>query len=419
MVNLPEALIIGMREATEQVLKAIRLSKTPLSKAELVRRTHYNLATVTGHVETLLKSRLALAADKGLSSGGRKPQMLAFNAEAGHIVGIDLESTHVVIGLTDLRCNVLHTVSSDEIDVARGPNDVLGRIKAMIAGLLKDNNLKRSTIRGVGMGVPGPAKYSAGLAASLSIMPGWSGFPIADFWQRAFGCPCHIDNNVYTMALGEQTVESDTGSDNMIFVKVGNGIGAGIICDGKPYRGATETAGEIGHIGTGPDILCYCGNRGCLEAVAGGRAIAARAEQLARAGTSRILAAKLALKEHLSLADVIEAVGENDPDAVELMRDCGSAIGSVLAGLVNFFNPQRIVLGGIGAQVGDVLLASVRQAVYQNSLPLATRVLKIENSRLGLNAGLVGAAILAADDAVRQAFLIANPGSRTESATTR
>ena len=239
-----------MREATEQVLKAIRSSKTPLSKAELVKRTHYNLATVTGHVETLLKSRLALAADKGLSSGGRKPQMLAFNAEAGHIVGIDLESTRVVIGLTDLRCNVLHTVSSGEIDVARGPIDVLGRIKEMIiVGLFKDNNLKLSNIRGVGMGVPGPASYSAGLAASLSIMPGWAGFPIADFWQRAFHCPCHIDNNVYTMALGEQTVDTEAGSDNMIFVKIGNGIGAGIICDGKPYRGATEAAGEIGRIG--------------------------------------------------------------------------------------------------------------------------------------------------------------------------
>src|SRR3984893_12319360 len=143
MINLPEALIADMREVTEQVLKAIRRSKIPLSKAELVRQTHYNLATVTGHVETLLKSRLALAADKGLSSGGRKPQMPAFNAEAGPIVGIDLEWTNVVIGLTDLRCNVLHTVSSGEIDVARGPIDVLGRIKEMIA-----------CIRGVGMGVP-------------------------------------------------------------------------------------------------------------------------------------------------------------------------------------------------------------------------------------------------------------------------
>lgn len=408
-----------MREVTEQVLKAIRLSKVPVSKAELVRRTQYNLATVTAHVETLLRSRLALeAADKGVSCGGRKPQMLVFNAEAGNIVAIDLESTHVRIGLTDLRCNVLHTVSSDDIDVAKGPRNVLDRIKELIAGLLRDKNVKGSKIMGVGMGVPGPAKYSAGLAASLSIMPGWDGFPIADYWRSTFRSPSHIDNNVYTMALGEQTVEAAAGSDNMMFVKVGNGIGAGIICNGEPYRGATETAGEIGHINMGHDTLCYCGNRGCLEALAGGRAIATRAEQLARDGKSSVLASMLGRRKHLRLADVIQAVEDNDPAAVELMRDCGSAIGGVLAGLVNFFNPSRIVLGGVGSQVGDVLLASVRQAVYKNSLPLATRDLTIQNSNLGVNAGLVGAAILVVDETVRHAFYIANQDVRTAALST-
>ena len=400
-----------MREVTEQVLKAIRLSKAPVSKAELVRRTNYNLATVTGHVETLLRSRLAIEAEKGFSSGGRKPQMLIFNAEAGNIVGIDLESTHVKIGLTDLRCNVLHSLSSDEIDVAKGPIDVLERIKRLVADLLKDQHIKSSKIRGVGMGVPGPAKHSAGLAASLAIMPGWDGFPIADFWQRAFRCPCQIDNNVYTMALGERNLEFEAGPDQMVFVKIGNGIGAGILCDGHPYRGATETAGEIGHINIGHDLLCYCGNRGCLEAVAGGRAIAGRAEQLARDGASKILAAKLASRKHLSLSDVIQAVKDKDPAAVELMRDCGSAIGGVLAGLVNFFNPSRIVLGGLGAQAGDVLLASVRQAIYQNSLPSATRDLQITNSHLGEDAGLIGAALLAVDEAVKHAFSTATPDS--------
>jgi predicted NBD/HSP70 family sugar kinase len=397
-----------MRHVTEQVLKAIRLSKEPVSKAELVKRTNYNLATVTGHVETLLKSGLALEADKGLSSGGRKPQLLTFNAGAGNIVAIDLESTHVRIGLTDLKCNLLHAVASDDIDVAKGPRDVLDRIKGLIVSLLKDQQIERSKIRGVGMGVPGPVKYSAGLAASLSIMPGWDGFAIADFWRNTFNCPCHIDNNVYTMALGEQTIELDAESENMIFVKLGNGIGAGIICDGKPYRGATETAGEVGHISIGHDTLCYCGNRGCLEAFAGGRAIAARGEQLARENKSTILASKLTRRKHLSLADVIQAVDDQDPAAVELIRDCGDAIGGVLAGIVNFFNPSRIVIGGVGAPVGDVLLASIRQAVYRNSLPLSTRDLTIQNSSLGINAGLVGAAILSVDESVRHAFSVAN-----------
>jgi predicted NBD/HSP70 family sugar kinase len=360
-----------MREVTEQVLKAIRLNKAPISKAELVRRTHYNLATITGHVETLLKSRLLMETDKGLSSGGRKPQLVDFNAEAGHIAAIDLESTHVSVALTDLSCNVIHTVSSNEIDVTHGPRQVLGQIKALIDSLLDDEHLAVSTVKGIGMGVPGPAKFSAGLAASLAIMPGWDGFPIADYWQSAFRCPCHIDNNVYTMAFGEQSVDSDDALDNMIFVKVGNGIGAGIICDGRPYRGATETAGEIGHINIGNDNICYCGNRGCLETVAGGRAIAEQAKLLAQAGKSRSLAAKLGRRKQLFLADVIQAVEEQDPAAVALISDCGQAIGTVLAGLVSFFNPSRIVLGG------------------------------------GPRAGLVGAAILVADEAVRHAFSIA------------
>ena len=217
------------------------------------------------------------------------------------------------------------------------------------------------------------------------------------------------------MALGEQTVESDADSDSMIFVKLGNGIGAGIICNGRPYRGATETAGEVGHISIGHDILCYCGNRGCLEAFAGGRAIAARAEQVARDGKSKVLAVTLGRKKHLSLADVIRAVDDQDPAAVELIRDCGDAIGRVLAGLVNFYNPSKIVIGGVGAPVGDVLLASIRQAVYRSSLPLATRDLTIQNSSLGINAGLVGAAILTVDEAVRHAFSVANVNPNTSS----
>jgi len=404
-----------MRNVTEQVLKAIRLSKEPVSKAELVRRTNYNLATVTGHVETLLRSQLALEADKGASSGGRKPQLLTFNAEAGNIVAIDLESTHVRIGLTDLRCNLRQAVSSDDIDVARGPRDVLDRIEGLIVSLLRDQQIKGSKIRGIGMGVPGPVKHSAGLAASLPIMPGWDGFPIADFWRRTFDCPCHIDNNVYTMALGEQAIESDAGSDSMILVKLGNGIGAGIICDGRPYRGATEMAGEVGHINIGHDALCYCGNRGCLEAFAGGRAIAARGEQLAREGKSKILASKLARRKHLAFADVIQAVNDQDPAAVELMRECGSALGNVLAGLVTFYNPSRVIIGGVGAEVGDVLLASIRQAVYRGALPLSTRDLKIANSALGADAGLVGAAILTVDDAVRHALSAATEKSNGRS----
>jgi predicted NBD/HSP70 family sugar kinase len=202
------------------------------------------------------------------------------------------------------------------------------------------------------------------------------------------------------MALGERALAPASAPKDMIFVKIGNGIGAGIVCDGAIYRGATEHAGEIGHTHIGHDALCYCGNRGCLEAIAGGRAIARQAEEHARAGGSERLAAVLANKGSLRLSDVIRAVQESDPIAVAIIRESGGAVGRVLAGLVNFFNPSHIVVGGGVAQAGDVLLAAIRQAVYQYALPLSTRTLTIRQSTIGGQVGVLGAALLALDRAL-------------------
>jgi predicted NBD/HSP70 family sugar kinase len=390
---------------TIEILHAIRRSPGPISKAELVRHTNYGLATVSEHVQTLLQHQVILESDKGVSTGGRKPRLLSLNADAGRVLAIDLESRHVAIGVTDLGCSIACSTSSDEIDVARGPFLVLNKIKDLAFNLLKENGVALRSIKGIGMGVPGPVKFSAGLPASLAIMPGWESFPIAEFWKGDFDCPCRIDNNVHTMALGEWTAMLDPSIANLIVLKVGNGIGAGIICNGEVYRGSTENAGEVGHIYIGHDMLCYCGNRGCLEAFAGGRAIAARAVTLAQTGRSQFLADILALKTTLSLADVTRAVEASDAAAVELIRECGNAIGEVLAGLVNFFNPSHVSVGGGVSSVGDLLLAAIRQAVYRRALPLGTRNLVIQNAVLGVDAGLVGAAMLTLDDIFRRTII--------------
>ena len=393
-----------MPQPAVDLLDAIRRSTKPVSKAELVRQTTFSLATVTEHTDLLLRSELALSGSKGESTGGRKPKLLAFNADAGRIIAVDLESTKVCVALTDLRASILFSTPSIRIDVADGPIAVLDRIKELAFALMRENGVERHQVKGIGMGIPGPVTHSLSRPASLSIMPGWDRFPITDFWKQHLSCPCHIDNNVYTMALGEQTSEFMNDPVDLIFLKVGNGIGAGIVCEGRVYRGATETAGEVGHTNIGHDVMCYCGNRGCLEAVAGGRAIAARAEALAREGRSPQLATMLAEKGRLVLADVVQALEDMDPVAVELMRHSGEAIGTVLAGLVNFFNPSHIVIGGGVSQVNDVLLAAIRQVVYRRSLPIATRDLVIRHSPLGADAGIIGAAALTLDDAIHYAF---------------
>ena len=386
---------------TARVLNAVRGQGAPISKAEIVSLTELSLATVTEHVEILCASGLLLSQDLGASSGGRKPKLYGFNPEAGCIVAIDLESAHVNVALTDFGLRILHEASSDEIDVTSGPEATLLHIKDLVTEVLKVAGVKPALVKGLGMGVPGPVSFKQALPSSLSLMPGWDSYPVRDFWRAHFTCPSFIDNNVYTMALGERALDPAAAPMDMIFVKIGNGIGAGIVCDGEIYRGATEHAGEIGHTNIGHDTLCYCGNRGCLEAIAGGRAIARHAEEHARAGRSERLAGVLANKGSLRLRDVIKAAQESDPIAVALIRESGNAVGRVLAGLVNFFNPSHIVVGGGVAQTGDVLLAAIRQAVYQYSLPLSTRTLTIMQSTVGSRVGVFGAAILALDRALK------------------
>jgi glucokinase-like ROK family protein len=414
-----------MSPITATVLAAVRSQSKPVSKADIVRLTDLSLATVTEHVEVLCAGRLLRAQDLGVSSGGRKPQLYGFNPEAGCIVAIEVESTHVNVALTDFGLNIMHRISSDGVDVTLGPEATLTRIQGLVQEALRAADVKPSRIRGIGIGLPGPVSFSRGLPSSLSLMPGWENYPVREFWREHFDCPVFVDNNVHTLALGERALDPANAPANMIFVKIGNGIGAGVVCEGQVYRGSTEHAGEIGHTNIGHDVLCYCGNRGCLEAMVGGRAIAARAEKEVRAGRGGDrLTEILAAHGQLSLRDVVRVAQDSDPTAVALVRESGSAVGRVVASLINFFNPSHIIVGGGVAEAGDVLLASVRQAIYQYSLPLATRTLTIRQSTTGDQGGIIGAAMLALDHAVKDVGTVrvdtaaiaasaANTGSRT------
>jgi predicted NBD/HSP70 family sugar kinase len=183
----------------------------------------------------------------------------------------------------------------------------------------------------------------------------------------------------------------------LIAVKIGTGIGAGIICDGRIYRGSSGCAGDIGHICVDKDgPVCHCGNKGCLEKIAAGPAIAERALLGARAGHSQTLLDRCEKNGGtLRAEDVGAAAREGDAYAIEVIRESGQLVGDVLAALVNFYNPDMIVLGGGVSNLGDLLLSSIRQAVFSRSLPLATRNLQIVFSGIGPEAGLLGAISLA------------------------
>jgi predicted NBD/HSP70 family sugar kinase len=261
---------------------------------------------------------------------------------------------------------------------------------------------------GIGIGVPGPVEFEAGRPISPPIMPGWDSYDVPQRFAR-FGVPVWIDNDVNVMALGELTAGIGRGRDNFVFIKIGTGIGAGIIVDGGLYRGEQGCAGDIGHIqipvtGRG-DVICRCGNVNCLEALAGGGALARDAADAARAGRSPFLAAQLEEKGALDARDVALGAAHGDAASVELLSTAGTLVGQAVAAMVNFFNPSLVVIGGGVAEAGDGLLATIRQTVYRRSLPLATRSLGIHRSTLGWQAGVVGAATMVANELFAPDFL--------------
>jgi predicted NBD/HSP70 family sugar kinase len=255
-------------------------------------------------------------------------------------------------------------------------------VRADFAAVLEEAGLEDGAVLGVGIGVPGPVDYATGRPTSPPIMPGWDGFPIRDAIAAAYDAPVLVDNDVNVMALGEHRAHLRE-LDHILFVKVATGIGAGIIANGEIYRGAHAAAGDIGHTRSsiGSDVLCTCGNRGCIGALASGSAIA---RQLAAAG---IPAA--------SSGDVVRLVHERRPEAVQHVRDAGRLLGDVLAGAITLLAPSAIVIGGEMAEVHEPLLAGIRSRIYERALPLVTRELTIVPSRLGARAGIAGAATLA------------------------
>jgi glucokinase-like ROK family protein len=336
---------------------------------------------------------------EGASQGGRRPRLLRINNQLGYIAGIDIGATSLDIALADVTGAILQR-QSEPTDVHLSPETVLGRCSEMLLNLIQTQGAASDQILGIGVGVPGPVDFARGVLVAPPLMPEWENFLIRDFFKKTFiSAFVVVDNDVNIMALGEQRAGEGTGVDHFIFIKIGTGIGAGIISNGKLHRGSDGSAGDIGHICVdkeGP--LCACGNKGCLEAMAAGPAIMSKALEAARNGSSAVLSQIRESKGGvIRPEDVNAACREGDQAALDIIRDSGQMIGDVLASLVNFFNPSHIFIGGGIANFGNHLLVAIRRAVLHRSLPLATTHLSIKFSKMGSNAGVVGAISLALD----------------------
>jgi glucokinase-like ROK family protein len=370
-----------------------------VTKADLVEKTAYSRSKINGCIQKLLKKGYIRETGPGEYTGGRRSKTYSLNGSFGLVAGVDIGATSIDLLLSDFAGYPLAR-TGEPANVREGPRLILGRAAELISRMLAEQGLSPDRLYGIGIGVPGPVDFSQGKLVSPPIMPGWDGFPIIQTLQECFpAAQVVVDNDVNVMALGEISRGIGKGISNPIFVKIGTGIGAGIISNGKVYRGANGCAGDIGHICVQKDgPICPCGNIGCLEAMAAGPAIGERGTRAALEGRSPVL-----MKYHqaavgkLRAEDVGDAAREGDPVAIGIIRESGQMIGDVLAGLVNFYNPGMIVIGGGVSAIGNLLLSSIRQAVLKRSLPLSTRDLQIVFSAIGADAGVTGAVNLALD----------------------
>jgi len=384
-------------DALVVILDEIRLGRSR-SRREIETRTGLGRAIVAQRIGELVDRQLVLEAKTGPSTGGRPPRQLSFRATVGHLLVVDLGATSIDVAITDLAGRVLGHYA-EPADISAGPEPILGRVENLLTQLLATTTDIPGPLWGVGVGIPGPVEFRTGRPISPPIMPGWDGYPIRARFAAAYEAPVWVDNDVNVLALGEWRSGIAEGHDNVVFVKVGTGIGAGLISDRQLHRGAQGSAGDVGHIQVIDDrnSVCRCGNVGCLEAVAGGAALARAATAAARDGRSALLQRALDLNGTLTPEDVGRAAAFGDPFSVELLQTAGRRIGAMLASVVNFFNPSLIVIGGGVAYSGDQLLASIRETVYRRSLPLATRDLVIQRSSLGGLGGVIGLAAMVVD----------------------
>jgi glucokinase-like ROK family protein len=380
------------------VLDLVRCGRAR-SRPELARLSGLGRGAVTQRVSQLLDSGLLVESELGRSTGGRPPRELAVRAEAGLVLVAPLGATHVAAGVTDLTGRLIDSVQ-EPIDIAAGPGPTLDRVEELFEELLARDTVPRAPVYGIGVGLPGPVEFATGAPVSPPIMPGWDGYQVRARLAERFDVPVWVDNDVNLMALGELRIGAAQDEQDVVYVKIGTGIGAGLISDGRLHRGANGAAGDIGHatVDVSSGVVCRCGNVGCLEALAGGAALSRDATVAATEGRSTYLARVLDEGRPITASDVAAAAQHGDAVAVELLTRSGQLVGDTVATLVNFFNPSLVLLGGGVALAGDVILAAVREVVYRRSLPLATRELRIARSTLTPDPALSGAAHMVLDE---------------------
>ncbi|WP_339620699.1 ROK family protein [uncultured Salinibacterium sp.] len=362
------------------VLDLIR-SGQATTRTDLISQLGWSRITLARRLDELLNAAIIVSAGQSDSRGGRPPEEFVVNKDAGLLLAMDIGGSHSRLAITDLVSTILLEDEAD-IGLEHGPDDIFDWSCQVFDHMLGLLGKSRADVRGIGVGVPGPVDSASGRIASPQLNSQWADVVVKDYFPDDYRAVFAVDRDVNILAVGEHRLGWPE-FDDAIVLKVGMGIGCGLVLNGRVYHGGRGGAGDLAHSPSGGAEVCLCGRTGCLDTVASGRAIKRELNALgASVRTS---------------ADIVALADSGHGGVAGLLAAAGDHIGRALLDSVALLNPSVVVVGGNIAQAGAILLDPIRDRLLRDATAFSRRDLVVIPATMGHQAGVIGASLIVQD----------------------
>ncbi|MDR3057105.1 MAG: ROK family transcriptional regulator [Prevotella sp.] len=359
---------------------------------ELSKDIDLSIPTVTKFIGEMCEEGFITDYGKLETSEGRYPNLYGLNPEACYFIGVDIKQSGVNVGIINFKGEMVDLRMSVDYQFENTP-EALNNLCKIIKDFIDSQTIDKSKILNIDINISGRVNPETGYSYSIFY---FSEMPLSEVLKEKLGYPVTIDNDTRAMTYGEYMAGCVSDEKNVIFVNLSWGLAIGIIIDGKIYTGKSGFSGEFGHVKTyNNEILCHCGKKGCLETEASGLAMHRRLLELVNEGGTSLLSQRAIDNKQITLDDIIDVVSKEDVLCIGLVEEIGQKLGESIAGLINIFNPEMVIIGGTVSVVGDYIMEPIKSAVRKYSLNLVNKDSKMVVSKLKDKAGVVGACMLA------------------------
>ena len=374
----------------KQILQ-LCINEGNFSLADLSKELNLSIPTTTRLTEELIENGFLEDMGKQDTNGGRRPSIYGLKSSAGYFVGTDIGKSTVSICITDFKGNTIAFYSNLPFRVESSETS-FRELCNVIKKQITKSGVKQNNVLAYGVNLSGRVNNETGYCFTYFI---GEDRPIASLFEEEFNAPVFVENDSRAMTYGEFICDGGNSEKDMLFLNVTWGLGMGMVIDGKLSYGKSGFSGEIGHFPMmNNGQICHCGKTGCLETAASGFAAHRIVMQKLKNGQASILSEKYSKGEDIALDDILNAALEDDVLAIEALEEIGTNLGRAIAGLINIFNPELVVIGGKISRVQDYILLPIKSAVQKHSLSLINKDTRIKLSKLGDKAGAVGACML-------------------------